>query len=161
MRVVRVKMSYAGFVLAVVSLTLGTSAGSQSTSANVSRTVEGRVQLAEAKGPVVVPGTWVVLHRVGTDQSAPLDSMRASGEGHFRFRYTPFGSEDAIYFVSTTFRGIAYFSSPLRNPVVQGGDADLLVYDTTTSTSKLGVAGRHVVVSAPRNGRREVAEIDR
>ncbi|HEX7938318.1 MAG TPA: hypothetical protein VF483_04950, partial [Gemmatimonadaceae bacterium] len=131
--------------------------GAQAVSAT--RTVEGKVQLAEAKGPVAVPNAWVVLHRVGTDRSAPLDSMRANARGDFHFRYTPSGSADAIYFVSTTFRGIAYFSSPLRDIAVRGGDADLLVYDTTTTTSKLGVAGRHVVVSAPRNGRREVAEI--
>ena len=76
------------------------------------RVAEGVVRRPGPKAPVVVPGSWVVLHRVGTDRAAPLDSVRSSGNGTFRFRYATSGSPDAIYFVSTTFRGIAYFSAP-------------------------------------------------
>jgi hypothetical protein len=123
------------------------------------RTVEGLVQRPGDKRPVAVPGVWVVLHRVGSDAAAPLDSARSGDRGAFRFRYRPTGAADAIYFVSTTYRGIAYFSSPLRAQNVRGGDADLLVYDTTTAADSLVVQGRHVVVSAPRNGKREIAEI--
>ncbi|MEK7401372.1 MAG: hypothetical protein AABZ80_03320 [Gemmatimonadota bacterium] len=123
------------------------------------RVAEGRVRRPGEKGPMAVPGAWVILHRVGSDRAAPLDSLRAGGDGAFRFRYAVSGSPDAVYFVSTTFRGIAYFSTPLRERTVRAGDADLLVYDTTTVDSALSVQGRHIVVSAPRNGRREVAEI--
>ncbi len=123
------------------------------------RIAEGRVRRPGDKRPVAVAGTWVILHRVGSDRAAPLDSMRSRPDGSFRFRYGVSGATDAIYFVSTTFRGIAYFSSPLRQHTVRGGDADLLVYDTTTATTTLHATGRHVVVSAPRNGKREIAEI--
>jgi len=106
-----------------------------------------------------VPGQWVVLHRVGSDRGAPLDSVKSSPDGRFRFRYTPSGAADALYFVSVRHQGIAYFSPPLRASDVRGGDADVIVYDTTSDASKLRVQGRHLVVSAPRESRREIAEV--
>lgn len=109
--------------------------------------------------PAPVAGQWVILHRVGTDRAGPLDSVRSDAAGRFRFRFRRSGSPDALYFVSSTYRGIAYFSSPLRAAVTRGGDADLLVYDTTTSAEALRVQGRHLVVSGLRDGRREVAEV--
>ena len=109
--------------------------------------------------PVPVPGQWVVLHRVGSDRAAPLDSMKSGSDGRFRFRYTPSGATDALYFVSVRHQGIAYFSPPLRGTDVRGGDADVIVYDTTSDASKLRVQGRHLVVSAPRESRREIAEV--
>jgi len=109
--------------------------------------------------PTPVAGQWVVLHRVGSDSAAPLDSVQSSAEGRFRFRYTPSGAESALYFVSARHDGIAYFSSPLRTTVVRGGDADIIVYDTTRDTTTLRVQGRHLVVSAPRGTKREIAEV--
>jgi hypothetical protein len=106
-----------------------------------------------------VAGQWVVLHRVGSDRAAPLDSVRSAADGGFRFRYRPSGARDALYFVSATYRGIAYFSPPLRSDSVSGGDADVLVFDTTTDTSKLRLQGRHLVLGAPRGSQREVVEV--
>lgn len=120
---------------------------------------EGRVRRPGDQRPEPVAGQWVVLHRVGTDRAGPLDSIRSDAAGRFRFRYRRSGSPDALYFVSSTYRGIAYFSSPLRTAVARGGDADLLVYDTTTNAGALRVQGRHLVVSGLRDGRREVAEV--
>lgn len=120
----------------------------------------GRVTRPSPEGPPVpVPGLWVVLHRVGSDQAAPLDSARSGPDGRFRIRYTPFGAEDAIYFVSSRYEGIAYFSPPLRADTVRGGDADVIVYSTTTDTTSLRIQGRHFVMSMPRGSRREIAEI--
>ena len=120
---------------------------------------EGRVRTPGDKAPVPVPGLWIILHRVGADRAAPLDSVRSGGDGRFRFRYRRTGNADALYFVSSSYRGIAYFSAPLRQPVVRGGDADLLVYDTTSDARSLHVQGRHVVVSGVRAGKREIAEV--
>ena len=39
--------------------------------------VEGRVRKPGTKGPEVVPGLWVVLHRVGTDQAAIIANIEA------------------------------------------------------------------------------------
>jgi hypothetical protein len=124
------------------------------------RTAEGRVSRAVEKGaPQPVAGQWVVMHRVGSDRGAPLDSVRTDRNGRYRLAYTFSGDPDALYFVSARYDGIAYFSPPLRLPRVAGGDADILVYPTTRDTSSLSMQGRHLVVSSPRGRNREIAEI--
>lgn len=124
------------------------------------RLAEGRVLRPDSSGaPQPLAGQWVVLHRVGTDRAGPLDSVRTGSNGGFRFRYAITGSPEALYFISAMYRGIAYFSPPLRTPVVRGGDADILVYDTTPDTTGLHVQGRHFVLSLLRGSSREVAEI--
>lgn len=124
------------------------------------RLVEGLVQRPGARGrPDPVVGQWIVLHRVGSDRAAPLDSVRSGAGGRFRFRYAAFGAADALYFVSATYGGIAYFSAPLRTEVVRGGDADIMVYDITSDTTELRMQGKHLVVSLPRGSKREIAEI--
>jgi hypothetical protein len=134
--------------------------GSATTEAQT-RVVEGRVTHPSASGrPVGVAKQWVVLHRVATTGGAPLDSTQTSRDGRYRIRYIADDSDpDALYFVSSRYAGIAYFSPPLRSARVSGGDADVIVYDTSTDASRLAVQGRHMVVSTPRAGRREVAEI--
>ena len=104
-------------------------------------------------------GQWVVMHRVGSDRGAPLDSVQTDRNGRYRLAYTFSGDPEALYFVSARYDGIAYFSPPLRLPRVAGGDADILVYPTTRDTSSLSMQGRHLVVSSPRGRNREIAEI--
>ena len=143
--------------LAVAALVLLSAAA---TAQSRVRIAEGRVLRPEATGdPVPVRGQWVVLHRVGSDSAGPLDSVRTGANGRFRFRFEPWGSPDALYFVSATYGGIAYFSPPLRSAVASGGDADILVHETTNDTSSLRVQGRHIVVSQSRGRNREIAEI--
>ena len=72
-------------------------------------------------------GTWVTLHRVGKDTAGPIDSVRTDGQGHYRFRWTPFGTADGVYFASTTWGGIAYFTPPLKNVDARGDDAEITV----------------------------------
>ena len=144
----------AGAQLAVALLAVAPVAAAQS------RTVEGIVSRAADNGrPVPVARQWVVLHRVGSDRSGPLDSVRTDAGGRYRMRYEPLGDPDALYFVSARYSGIAYFSSPLRAAAVRAGDADIIVYATTSDTSSLRLQGRHLVLSAPRGVRREVAEV--
>jgi hypothetical protein len=124
------------------------------------RLAEGRIMRASETGrPVPVAGEWIVLHRVGTDRAAPLDSVRSGGDGRFRFRYQRAGDPQALYFVSARYQGIAYFSPPLRADTVRGDDADIIVYATTHDTSALRMQGRHLVVSAARGADREIAEV--
>jgi hypothetical protein len=146
---------------ASVSLVLlfgATGAGAQP--APESRLAEGRVLRAADDGrPAPVASQWVVLHRVGSDRSAPLDSARTDRAGRYRIRYERSGDPEALYFVSSRYDGIAYFSAPLRQTTVRGGDADVMVFATTSDTTALRVQGRHLVISAPRGVRREIAEI--
>jgi hypothetical protein len=128
--------------------------------AQQNRIAEGRVTRAAQKGPPQpVARQWVVMHRVGSDRGAPVDSAQTDRRGRYRIRYTTSGDADALYFVSARYDGIAYFSPPIRVARVTGGDADILVYPTTQDTSTLRVQGRHLVVSSPRGRNREIAEI--
>jgi hypothetical protein len=124
------------------------------------REARGLVQRITATGEHPLPGRWVVLHRVGTDVAAPVDSVRTDANGHFVFRYRATGDTNALYFIAASYDGIAYFTPPLRKQLVGGGDADLLVYDTTSAPVPVSVRGRHVIVTAPDTGKsRNVIEV--
>jgi hypothetical protein len=97
---------------------------------------------------------------VGPDSSGPLDSTRTRPDGSYAIRYRLSGSPQAIYFLSVSYRGIAYFSAPLRERRVTGDDAEITVFDTTSAPIPLHVQGRHVVVSSPNaDGLREIVEV--
>src|SRR5688500_19052305 len=90
---------------------------------------EGRIMRAAESGrPVPVAGEWIVLHRVGTDRAAPLDSLRSGRDGRFRFRYARSGDPQALYFDLARCEGIVYFFPPLRADTVRGEDADIILY---------------------------------
>ena len=122
--------------------------------------VEGRVVRPDSAGEVPIPGIVVTLHRVGADSSGPLDSLRTDARGSYRFAYRRGGNLDAIYFAAAVYRGIAYFSAPLRAAVVKGDDAEIVVFDTTTSPVRFTVQGHHLVIGAPRpTGLRDIVEV--
>ncbi|HKO15098.1 MAG TPA: hypothetical protein VJU87_02610 [Gemmatimonadaceae bacterium] len=124
------------------------------------RRVDGRVLRGTPEGPAPAPGVTVVLHRVGSDRAGPLDSAVTDARGRYAFRYRTSGSADAIYFVSASYDGIAYFSSPLQQPRVSGDAAAITVFDTTRTPFEIHVAGRHLVFGSPDpRGRREVVEV--
>ena len=101
---------------------------------------------ADSTGMGAAAGTWVTLHRVGKDTAGPIDSIRTDGQGRYRFRWTPFGTADGVYFASTTWGGIAYFTPPLKNVDARGDDAEITVFDTTSVRFQLTVKGRHLIV---------------
>ena len=124
------------------------------------RSVSGRVVRGGATDAPAVTGAWVVLHRVGSDHAAPLDSMRTDARGGYHFRYRTSGDPRAVYFVSSTYAGIAYFTAPLRTAAVHGDDAALVLHDTTSAAVPIRVRARHVVLSAPGvNAVRSVVEV--
>lgn len=111
-------------------------------------------------GEVPVPGIVVTIHRVGPDSSGPVDSMRTDTRGAYRFSYRRSGSPNAIYFAAAVYRGIAYFSAPMRAAIVRGDEAEIVVFDTTSQPVHFTVQGHHVVISAPRpTGLRDVVEV--
>jgi hypothetical protein len=129
-------------------------------SSHAERRVDGRVVRGTRKGQQPVANQWVVLHRVGPDRAGPLDSTRTAANGRFSIRYRESGDTSALYFASTSYGGVAYFTSPLRAPVVRGDDATLTVFDTTSGPVAIKVGGRHVIVGAVQpNGRRPVGEV--
>jgi len=129
-------------------------------SASSARTVTGRVVRPGAEAFEPVSGTWVTLHRVGRDRAGPLDSLRTGVDGAYRFAYQISGASDAIYFVSASFAGIAYFSSGLSSTDVAGQDAEIQVFDTASTGIGLTVRGRHIILSATTGGtRRAIIEV--
>jgi hypothetical protein len=124
------------------------------------RRVDGRVTTGAREGTTPVRGQWVVLHRVGRDHAGPLDSTRTGADGKYHFAYKATGDSTALYFVSTTYDGVAYFTSPLRDAAVGGDDAALTVFDTTSGPVPIHVGGRHLVIGSPNaNGNRPVGEV--
>lgn len=124
------------------------------------RRVEGQVARGTRQGPIPVKGQWVILHRVGPDRAGPLDSMRTNTLGQYHFRYQASGDTTALYFVSSSYDGVAYFTSPLREPLVQGPDGAITVFDTTSGPVAIKLGGRHLIVGAPQpDGRRPVGEV--
>ena len=122
--------------------------------------VEGRVVRPGSEALEPVSGSWVTLHRVGRDRAGPLDSVRTGLDGSYRFAYQRTGAADAIYFVSASYAGIAYFSGALAQPEVTGQDAEIQVFDTTSTGIRLTVRGRHIILSASTGGtRRGIIEV--
>lgn len=111
-------------------------------------------------GEVPVPDIVVTLHRVGADSAGPMDSVRTDARGGYRLAYRRWGNPEAIYFVSAVYRGIAYFSSPVRAAITRGADAEIVVYDTTSAPVRFTVQGHHYVIGAPRpTGQRDIVEV--
>jgi hypothetical protein len=122
--------------------------------------VDGIVMHGEAKGPRPIANVRVVLHRVGPDRAGPLDSLLTDARGRYSFRFTPSGSPEAIYFVSASYDGIAYFSTPLRGTETRGEDAQITVFDTTSGPVPIHILGHHIIVGAPdARGQREAVEV--
>jgi hypothetical protein len=131
----------------------------QPAAAEERRIVEGRVLRGGSDRERAVAGQTVVLHRIAADGAGPLDSMRTSRDGRYRFTYRATGSE-AMYIVSARYAGVAYFTPPLRAAVTRGDDAMILVFDTTSARVPLQVRGRHLVITAPgSDGTRRVVDV--
>lgn len=128
-------------------------------SAPTASSVDGRVSRPRLRALAPVAGAWVTIHRVGSDSAGPIDSMLTSADGRYHFHYARTGKGDAVYFVSASYEGIAYFSRPLVSTHVGGDDAAIIVFDTTSIHFPLAIKGRHIVISSPNvNGSREIVE---
>jgi hypothetical protein len=122
--------------------------------------VEGQVVRPGTSSMLPVRDVMVTLHRVGSDNAAPLDSTRADGSGRYRFRFLRSGEERAIYFVSATYGGVAYFTPPLAHSTVRGEEAEIAVFDTTSAPVPISSRGHHVIVSmVDANGLRNITEV--
>lgn len=155
-RTLRVALLFAGALSAQQAPTLG---GVHGAGPGELRTVRGRVVIGGAL-PRPLTGAWVVLHRVGSDKAAPLDSVRSDPRGRFAFSYRTFGDPKAVYFLSCRYAGVAYFSTPLRERDVRGDDAGIVVHDTTSGPVPIRTRAQHVVVGArDQTGERTIVEI--
>jgi hypothetical protein len=91
--------------------------------------LRGRVLLDD----VPLPSTQVILHRVGSDTSGPLDSLNTRPDGSFRFRLPSVpgpGVEQIVYFASVLHDGVSYFGSAVHLAVQLDTLYEIRVYDT-------------------------------
>ena len=122
--------------------------------------VSGQVVRPGTHRMLPVPSVMVTLHRVGSDKAAPLDSTRTDSEGRYKFNFTRFGDQSAVYFVSASYGGIAYITPPLAHNMVQGDEAEIAVFDTTSKRVPISSRGHHIIVSVvDANGMRNVTEV--
>jgi hypothetical protein len=122
--------------------------------------VEGRIVIPGPDKEIPVPRVMVTVHRVGPDRAGPLDSVRTDAAGRYRIDFTRSGSDEAVYFAAVVYRGIAYFSPPLRAGVTKGDDGVITVFDTSTHLVPFTIQGHHVVVGKPgADGKRTVVEV--
>ena len=94
----------------------------------VTAELRGRVVL----GDTALPSTQVILHRVGTDTSGPLDSLNTGPDGSFRFRLASVpdpGVEQTVYFASVLYDGVSYFGSAIHLAVQLDTLYEIRVYD--------------------------------
>jgi len=106
--------------------------------------IEGRV-IHQADEAESLAGAVVTL-RVFSDQS-PVESIRGvTGEdGRFSFQGLDTGP-DRTYVPSTKFREVLYFGEWTSFGETTHAERDLIVYDTTTDDSTLGVLHEHIVL---------------
>jgi hypothetical protein len=122
--------------------------------------VEGRIVIPAPDREIPVPQVMVTVHRVGPDSAGPLDSVRTDAQGRYRVDFHRFGSDEAVYFAAVVYRGIAYFSPPLRGGITRGDDAVITVFDTSTHLVPFTIQGHHVVIGKPdADGKRHVVEV--
>lgn len=123
------------------------------------RTVSGRVLRGGGASAQPVDGHFVILHKISSDSSGPVDSVRTSASGMYRFRYTLDGPR-SMYIVSVRYSGVAYFTTPLREREVSSPEGDVAVFDTTSAGFPLTIRARHVVVAPPQaGGLRQVVDV--
>ena len=118
--------------------------------------LEGRVLRADS---TPLPDAWVVLHQVTMDGGGPQDSVRTGRTGTFRLAVSA-PDTTSLYMVSTTYRGLTYFSQ-VRTARDSGGPLEpLVVYDTSSTGPAISVAQRHIVIrDAEGSGRRSVLDL--
>jgi hypothetical protein len=131
-------------------------AGSAAAAAGQGLRLEGRVLRADS---TPLADAWVVLHRVTMDSGGPQDSVRAGRTGSFRLVVTA-PDTTALYMVSTTYRGLTYFSDVRTARDTSGPLSPLVVYDTSSTGPAIRVAQRHIVIRGGEGGgRRSVLEL--
>ena len=92
---------------------------------------------AELRGQVLLgdtplPSAQVIVHRVSSDTSGPLDSLNTRPDGSFRFRLPSVpdpGVEQIVYFASVLYDGVSYFGSAIHLAVQLDTLYEIRVYD--------------------------------
>ena len=110
--------------------------------------LRGRVLL----GDVPLAGARVVLHRVTTAKSGPLDSLLTGSAGTFRFRLPNIPDpavRQEVWFTSVRHAGVNYFGDPIHLAAQLDSVQTIRVFDTETAPpggAALGVQARYTLM---------------
>jgi hypothetical protein len=122
------------------------------------QSVTGTVVRPSAGDTVPVSGARVVLHRVGSAEQGPVDSVPSGAGGRFRFALVR--DTAALYLLSARYQGIEYFTLPLDRAAARDPETVTLVVHDTSSRTPVTVSARHVVIPRPGDdGTREVLDL--
>ncbi len=120
--------------------------------------VSGQIYHGTARDSTLLPNQWVVLHAIGNEGGAPVDSVRTDARGGYHLS-AAVKDTSAVYLVSTRYDAITYFSQPLASRNEHTVPA-IVVYDTSSVAPPIEVAQRHIVVRLPgKDGTRRVLEL--
>ncbi len=119
--------------------------------------------VAELHGQVLLendplPSAPVVLHRVSTQESGPIDSTRAGPDGGFRFRLRNVpdpSSIQEVWFASVEWAGVSYFSAPIHLAAQLDSVHTIQVFDTTVASpagAPLRVQARYTLMEEGPGG---------
>ncbi|HEX6669689.1 MAG TPA: hypothetical protein VF061_09035 [Gemmatimonadales bacterium] len=118
----------------------------------------GTVVRPSAGDTVPVSGARVVLHRVGSAEQGPVDSVPSGAGGRFRFALVRDTAD--LYLLSARYQGIEYFTLPLDRAPERDPETVTLVVHDTSSRTPVTVSARHVVIPRPGDdGTREVLDL--
>jgi hypothetical protein len=122
--------------------------------------VSGQVVHVRGADSLPVPGTWAVLHRVTMEGGGPVDSARTDRAGRYQVR-SPGRDTAAVYIVSVTYDGIAYFTRPIHAFRGTRASAEAVaVFDTSSTEPRIELAQRHLIVRRPdTDGSHHVLEL--
>ena len=110
--------------------------------------LRGRVLLEDV--PLV--GARVVLHRVTTAESGPLDSLLTGSAGTFRFRLPNVPDpavRQEVWFTSVRHDGVNYFGDPIHLAAQLDSVQTIRVFDTETAPpggAALGIQARYTLM---------------
>lgn len=121
--------------------------------------LEGQVLRVGGTDSIPLPDAWVVLHEVTMDGGGPRDSVRTGRDGAYRIGVRA-PDTTALYMVSTSYRGLTYFSQVHTARDTSGPLPPLVVYDTSSTGPTVTVAQRHIIVrDAEGSNRRSILEL--
>ncbi len=127
--------------------------------AQQARRVSGVIERTMEDTTAPLAGAWVVLHRVGRGSAGPIDSMRSDARGRYAFQYRT-TADSAVYFASSMYSGVAYFTPPFATADVRDDAASIMVFDTSSAGPGVMTRSHHVVVfSAAGQKVRRVSEV--
>jgi hypothetical protein len=118
--------------------------------------VAGHLVRLTVDGEQPIRAGRVTLHRIGRT-SGPVDSLLTSAIGAFAFDIA--ADSSSMYVATARHHGIAYSSAPARLGEANG-EFEIVTFDTTSQPLRIGVAGRHLIVSLPdARGDRTVIDV--